>query len=333
MNNREIFFDKLVSYVKKCIPPRLKRYIRKHSSILILHHLKRFSSKKHFLDIEISNCNLKCAMCPRGGVDGLKNDRKGMMDFELFKKIIDKIVAEKIRFAELWFGSWGEPLLNPFLPEMARYAKYKLPDTTILTFTNLTCLKDPAAIIDSGLDVIRISISGMTQDVYSKNHIGGDINLVLSNLKQLIYFRKQLNRNIKLILVFHDYLYNKKDADLAKKFCEDNGIEFELHRCYIPCVESNIKFHKNKKELAKFYGQFIDLEREELLMRMLNDYRVCNMLNNWVAIDFDGRLYRCCSAYEEKYLLGSFFDYKIREIHALRSNICELCAKTPINRR
>jgi pyruvate-formate lyase-activating enzyme len=306
---------------------------QKYFPISILHYFKRFSSEKDVLVIEISSCNLKCAMCARSAVLDLKEKRGGMMDLDLFKKVIDKVVTEKFKFRDLMFGNWGEPLLNPLFQNMVKYAKSKLPNTIVSTFTNLTCLKDPKAIISSGLDRMWISVSGMTQEVYSKNHIGGDINIVLNNLKELIHYKKQLNSNIKLIMRFHEYAYNKGDSVIAKKFCDDTGIEFEQHWCYIPCAEANIKYHQNKQELGRFYGQFIDMKQEDSLMRKLDDYRDCAWLNESVVINYDSRLYRCCGVYEDQYLLGSFFDYKIRDIQNIKSKICKLCAETPISLR
>lgn len=285
------------------------------------------------VDIEISNCNLKCAMCPRADVYGLKNTKKGIMDIGLFKKIIDKFLAENIRFKILWFGDWGEPLLNPFFADMVRYSKSKMPDIRIIAYTNLTYLKDPAEIVASGLDDLEVSISGMSQEVHSKNHIGGDVDAVLSNLKKLAYFKKQMNSNINLIMKFHDYVYNKEDAELGRKFCENNGLAFKLLRCYIPCVEANIAFHKNKDKWIKYYRQFIDMEREVCLMKTLEDYRWCWWRKHTVVINLDGQLYRCTGLYDEKYLLGSFFNYKIRDIQKIKSRICELCGKTPMSWR
>lgn len=338
MNRGNPFLSRLISCAKeRRIPWRFHEAFGhiKQKAYLISnkHFLKRFSSEKEMLNIEISNCNLKCAMCARSTALGLKNHETGMMSLVLFRKIIKKILAEKFKFKNLMFGNFGEPLLNYSFSEMVSYAKSKLPDTTISVYTNLTYLKDPDAIIDSGLDCIRVSISGMTQDVYSRNHIGGEINTVLSNLKEICCLKKRLDSKIRIIVRFHDYLYNKGEAILARDFCNENEIEFELLWCYIPCVEANIKFHKDKQELTKLYGQFIDLDNEERLMHTLPNYKKCLMLNEFVVIDFDGRLYRCCGVYEEKYLLGSFFDYKIRNIHRIKSKICELCSMTPISWR
>lgn len=323
--NIYILLSKIGMMVKPVVPEKYR--------ILINNFFEKFQPLKvKTLNLDVAGCNLKCAMCPRGGLCGLKNNQKGLMDFELFKRIIKKVVDEKYKLGMVQFGNWGESLLNPLFPEMVRYAKSELGPILVSVTTNLTYLKDPAEIIESGLDIMSVSISGMTQEVYSKNHVGGNINVVLSNLKKLIYYKKKLNSNIQLTIFFHDYLYNKKDADLARKFCKNNGIEFFLNRCFISSVEANVNYHKDKKKYTKYLNKFIDLEKEQSLMRTLDDYRKCR-IRDIIPIDFDGQLYRCCGVYEEKYLLGSFFDFKIREIEHTRSEICELCIRTPISWR
>ncbi len=316
----------------------VRSQIRKKLAFSPLPKLIPFYSRIFFpgldiVDIEISNCNLTCAMCPRVELHGPSNKKQGMMSLDIFQRVINKFVNERVPFGILWLGNWGEPLLNPVFPEMVKYAKSKLQGTKILAFSNLTHLQDPNKIIESRLDDIEISLSGMSQEIYSRNHIGGDVETVLNNIKKLAHAKKRLNSKIGLTIKFHDYIYNKKDAVLAKKFCEDNGIIFKLWRCYIPCVELNIEFAKKREDLAFYYSQFINLEDEQRHMKTLDNHRNCLMKTKMITIDFDGQLYRCCGVYDEKYFLGSFFDVPIRDIWTMNSKICELCEKTPMSWR
>jgi len=292
------------------------------------------------LYIDIAHCNLRCAMCPRGNVSGLKNEGKGLMDFELFKGIIDKFVKEKVRIVDLRIGNWGEPLLNPALPKMISYAKDTLQprfmdrEGLIVMSTNLNYLRNPVELLESGINHIAISLSGMTQEVYSKNHIGGKIEDVLSNIVTLADTRdKRGIKNLLLQMIFHDFIYNKKDAEAAKKFCETHKIEFMLHRMYIPSTENNIKFHEKEEELSKFYSQFIDLAAEKKLMKTVKNIKKCHLRRHVITINYDGQLYRCCGVFEQKYFMGPFFDYRIKDIPNIKSTICEKCAQTPISFR
>ena len=52
-------------------------------------------------------CNLKCVMCPNKEIP---QPNKGIMDFELFKKIIDEA---KDFVNDIFIHHRGEPMLNP----------------------------------------------------------------------------------------------------------------------------------------------------------------------------------------------------------------------------
>jgi len=63
-------------------------------------------------------CNLRCALCPTGQNDKRRN--QGLMNFDLFRKIIDECGPY---IYELSLFNWGEPLLNKEIFKMIRYAK------------------------------------------------------------------------------------------------------------------------------------------------------------------------------------------------------------------
>lgn len=72
-------------------------------------------------DVIIDPCNicmLHCPLCPTGR--GETSRKRAVMEFELFKKIIDEIGDYVI---SVNFTNWGEPLLNRDLDRMIRYCK------------------------------------------------------------------------------------------------------------------------------------------------------------------------------------------------------------------
>ena len=64
-----------------------------------------------------------------------------------------------------------------------------------------------------------------------------------------------------------------------------------------------------------------------------SDIIKCRLRKDRITVNFDGQLYRCCEVYESKYFMGSIFDFKIRDTPKIKSEICEVCAKTPISWR
>jgi radical SAM protein with 4Fe4S-binding SPASM domain len=131
------------------------------------------------LHIDPSNaCNFRCKFCPTGHPD-IINDichSRGLMDFSLFKKIIDDLAdfAEPLQRLHLYKD--GEPLLNPNFPAMVRYAKDSGVAQSVETTTNALLLSSDMAqeLIDTGLDRIRISIKHVSTEGYlclTKTHV------------------------------------------------------------------------------------------------------------------------------------------------------------------
>ena len=106
-------------------------------------------------------CNGGCWFCPSGDPAFVKTFRKPqLMDFDLYKKIIDDLATMPEPIKTLRLYADGEPLLNPQFPEMARYAKNTGRFISIDSTTNglLIDQKLTQRLSVSGLDKIFISV-------------------------------------------------------------------------------------------------------------------------------------------------------------------------------
>jgi MoaA/NifB/PqqE/SkfB family radical SAM enzyme len=106
-------------------------------------------------------CNAKCKWCPTGSGEAKRYKVPHVMDFELYKKIIDDLcdMPEPIKTLRLYKD--GEPLLNENLSLMISYAKSKNRFLSIDTTTNGILLDEffmVPNLIASGLDKIFISV-------------------------------------------------------------------------------------------------------------------------------------------------------------------------------
>jgi radical SAM protein with 4Fe4S-binding SPASM domain len=112
-----------------------------------------------FLDPS-DKCNAKCSWCPTGSGEASKYKKAQLMDFDLYRKIIDDLcdMPEPIKTLRLYKD--GEPLLNPRFPDMVRYAKDTGRFGQVDTTTNglLLDFKTSIRIIYAGLDKIFISV-------------------------------------------------------------------------------------------------------------------------------------------------------------------------------
>ena len=112
------------------------------------------------LYLEVTNrCNLLCTTCPRTYVE---LEPPADMSWDLFTSIVDQMPEAK----RAVLHGVGEPMLVKALPRMVRYLKDR--GTYVLFNTNGTLLNDRngRALIDAGLDELRVSLDASTRKSY-----------------------------------------------------------------------------------------------------------------------------------------------------------------------
>lgn len=164
------------------------------SRIIIANKIRR---KLHILPtvpptvyVELTNkCNLDCLMCDRGSLSRQKLE----MDMGIFKRIIDN--AAEIVVPEVKLNRFGEPLLQPLLIDMIKYAKEKGIPRVYFT-TNATLLTEELArkIITSGVDSITFSVDGGTAQTYEKIRRGASYKKVANNIERFAKIRQELGQ-------------------------------------------------------------------------------------------------------------------------------------------
>ena len=117
-------------------------------------------------------CNFQCNFCPTGDRELIRSTGRwqGLLDYDLYKKIIDSLgeFGRPVKVLRLY--KEGEPLLHPRFADMVRYAKQSGYIELVDTTTNGVML-DAArigAILDSGIDRINISVGGMSDAKYQE---------------------------------------------------------------------------------------------------------------------------------------------------------------------
>jgi radical SAM protein with 4Fe4S-binding SPASM domain len=183
------------------------------------------------IQIEPTNhCNYRCFFCPTGDKSLLKkvSRPKGYMTIKLYKKIIDdiyemsKVSESKIKSILLYKD--GEPLLHKDLPSMVTYAKNKSASQYIAITTNGSLLtKDMSHnLIDSGLDVLRISMQSLTSESLKKTtQTDFTIEETKSNIKNFFELKNKKKRKIKVIVSYVES--TSIQQDVRKKFLENYG--------------------------------------------------------------------------------------------------------------
>jgi MoaA/NifB/PqqE/SkfB family radical SAM enzyme len=172
-------------------------------------------SKPFDLSINPSTaCQLACPNCETG--NGAMTRPATNLDPRLHAHMLAGVVDEL--FIIRYFGT-GESLLNKKFPELMQEIKGK----EIFTFmtTNLSFRftdNQIDEILLSGINLIGVSLDGITQESYARYRVNGEHDLVVSNMLRLIRRRDELGLKYPLIewryLVFK---HNEHEVETVRK--------------------------------------------------------------------------------------------------------------------
>ncbi len=203
--------------------------------------------KPEVLSVEpTTTCNLHCPECPVG--NGTMKRPSATMSLPEFKQIIDK-TAPWCQYLSLYFQ--GEPFLNSQMIPMILYAKQKR--LFVATSTNGHFFDDVMAkkIVKSGLDKLIISLDGTTPEVYRKYRIGGNFEIVIAGIKNLVMWKKKLKSSTPVIVIqFVVFRHNEHQTDEIKKLVSSLGkIRLEIK-------SAQVYGFGNKKDILPDNPQF-----------------------------------------------------------------------------
>ncbi len=175
-----------------------------------------------FLKVEPTNiCNLNCPNCFTGS--GADIRKKGKMDFELYKRVMDEIGDYLVKI-NLYF--WGEPFLHSRLIDMIRYASDKNIGTCVSTNFLVFSEKMAVDILTSGLDHLIICLDGIDKKTYESYRKGGDFEKFMKNMETLSKVRKEKGLYSTIIDVqFLVFDYNRDQINEAEKFIKPFGFD------------------------------------------------------------------------------------------------------------
>jgi MoaA/NifB/PqqE/SkfB family radical SAM enzyme len=127
-------------------------------------------------------CNLDCVTCIRN----VWTEELGRMTEETYACILDNVKEISPR-PVLFFGGLGEPLFHPRTIDWIRQAKDIGCQVEMITNGTMLVERKTRQLIDSGLDVLWVSIDGATPESYADVRLGAALPNVIANLK---LFRK-----------------------------------------------------------------------------------------------------------------------------------------------
>lgn len=236
------------------------------------------------LDIEASSsCQMRCPMCYTSYMD---NSFKGVMKYDLYTKIIDQAVSENVYSVKL---SWrGEPLLNPQIVNMVKYAK-KSGIKEVACLSNGERLSSDIAeqLVDAGLDWISFSIDGM-DEVYNSIRVPAIFRETVEKVTYLRSYRDKKKQKKPLIRVQSILSAIKNNAEEYKKVWEG--------------IADRVNF-------------ITDEARDFDIKNMAHDPEyVCPTPWQRMSIAYNGKVHQCITDYAGKWIMGDTSVQSLREI-------------------
>lgn len=238
------------------------------------------------VDIELASvCNLKCPMCYTVTDEFKEKVNAKLMDYSLFKKIIDEIGG---KVPAIRLSLRGESTLHPSFVDCITYAKEKgIMEISTLTNGSKLTKEFFIQVMEAGIDWITISIDGL-YEVYERIRKPIKFQQILDNIKQIHQIKKEYGRNKPVIKIQSIWPAIKDNPE-------------KYYNTFAPYVD------------AIAFNPLIDyLSKDEDIV--YEDSFSCPQLYQRLVIGADGRVMMCSNDEENSYVIGDANVESIYEI-------------------
>lgn len=286
-----------------------------------------------FPSIEVAGvCNLKCISCNLGSPSDNRK-KGGFMSLPVYQKIFKKLRSEILILPNIALYCWGEPLLNPELPEIIRHTLKS--GVAVELATNLNYCDNLEKIIEVSPTFIKVSCSG-TGEHYERMHTGGKWDQFLENIHKLREYIDKHNATTKVAVIYHAYKDNlAEDYNYIENLAQELGFSFELTIANV-FPESILKYVVHGKEIPEnmkqaSHGMIYSIE-EQIEYSQANR-KSCLFMKAFPTIRWDGAVLPCCNM-EGGVIAKNFLDVPLSELkkRQVNSDLCTTCLKHGLQR-
>jgi hypothetical protein len=284
--------------------------------------------------IDVSgSCNLKCISCPRGNFS--HHAKAGFMSAETFNKVLDKIIQEDPMVGAVALYNWGEPLLNPQLPEIVEICNKKSINAAISS--NLSFKKDFSDTIKAMPTWFRVSTSGYGSS-YEITHTGGKWDLFLENMYKLCEWREQYHPKMDVEVFYHIYKDRVDDYRKMSELCASLNFHLRVrHAALAPLdnIEALIKGKPVTEAVKKTQSLQTLSVSEAMKIARQTKHLPCPYLR-CLWITWDLKIMQCMEWYNPVLTLldTDFLETPLSTIQNARrtSEFCKKCQSEGIHR-
>ena len=253
-------------------------------------------------NIELTNkCPMRCVMCPRTMA---MTRPQGLMSFELFKSVVDQIVADIPSFAArriIWLHHFGESLVHP---EFARFIRYGASKGLKLGLSLNPIMLSPRVadeLLTAKLDTIVASLDGHDNASFARiRGVKDAFERSRVNLIDLLDRKVRMESKTRIIVSMIHFSQNLQSIRETRAFWE--------HVAGVDQFQA--------KKFSAFNGDVDDIRALErgLKRKRKAPFVVCSRPWDMMTITWNGEVVPCCYDYDNKYVVGDVNSNTLSEI-------------------
>lgn len=171
-----------------------------------------------------SRCMLKCLDCETLDVT------PHLLPLSHFLAFIENLKRNGVRrIGHFIFEGFGEPLLNPGLPEMISAVKQAYPETVVILSTNGN-LPFSGRLSEAPIDHLKVSIDGIAQEPYARYRRGGSFAKAWDFLDAAARNRELRGtpRHIEWKYILFDWNDSDEEIRTAARMAQELGVEISF---------------------------------------------------------------------------------------------------------
>lgn len=258
------------------------------------------------------NCNFNCVFCKT-----VRRQTKSTLDFDEAIKAIDAVKDAKIYgiyLNSVQLNGSGEPLLYPRLAEMIVECRKRFAMCEFVTNGYLLTEEKIVEILNTDIDMIEISLTGIKPEVY-KNFQGSGIPY------------EQCEKNLNRVINNVKMLAKKRDEMGKKTYIRLRYIRSREQGSY-DHLKEYIKFWKGTGVDEIFVTALWDFARKKRVGKKQFKIIRCHCMNSPFKVNANGDVFSCANNHDvARYTMGNVYETSLSEIIASKKFIDDKAAK------
>lgn len=274
-------------------------------------------------------CNLHCMSCQCGNYDPayFSFQGRGFLEPELCRAILDKLMVDYPDNMGLYYYIFGEPFLNPRLDELIACAKHR--KLSVCVSSNFSFQRDIREVLRAEPDILKVSVSGYSQEVYQRHHNGGTVAYVYRNLETLHQYLRYNTSGTSVVVGYHVYKDNGgSELTRVRDICREYGFIFAPVRAIYNNPFKRMGLSPfTERDLCFLFDCYPEPEKQlAYAITHENAGFPCRNLRDKLFLDYDGSVMLCELLHRDT-VYRNYLDLSLEEIHAWRSEheMCKMC--------